>query len=201
VGRRERRRALPMRRSSLHAVRASLHPPPAIPGRPSRSWRREAQRRSRRGHRRRSQSCAVSAPGAHMIDEGCGGQVEDVGLPYRMALEKLEMRLFAPLPLGEGLERLDVPADEFAQGNGGVLLSPERDRIFELHLAMPGPGQRGGAMREGLGFPGEDGSATTQPNDRGVADAAVCLATCFDSCDGRCGDKPILSPLCLLRKR
>jgi hypothetical protein len=41
-----------------------------------------------------------------------------------VALEELEMTLFASLPFGNRLEGLDVPADERCQRNGVVCLRP-----------------------------------------------------------------------------
>jgi hypothetical protein len=57
-------------------------------------------------HRRRS--CTFGASRAHMIDERRGRQGECVALAERMALQQLQVSLFAPLPLRDGFKRIDV---------------------------------------------------------------------------------------------
>jgi hypothetical protein len=115
-------------------------------------------------------------------DERCSGQVDDVGLSDRVALKKLEMRLLAPLPLRDGLERLDIPTDELGERDGGVLLLFERGGVLELYFAVPRPAQCGGAVCEGLGFTMDDRLADAPAHDRRIADRAVHLSACFDRC-------------------
>ena len=112
------------------------------------------------------------------------------------------MGLLASLPRGDRPERVNVPADKLRERDCTVLLSGQRRGILELDFSVPRPGQRRVPMREGLGLPMDDRLAHTLAHDRGVADRAVRLPVCLDGChDGIGGDKPILSPLCLLRKR
>ena len=86
---------------------------------------------------------------------------------------------------------------------GALAAANERRGVFELYFAVLGPGERRRTVRKGLGFPMDDLLVHTLAHDRGVADRAVRLPACLDRCHDAefGGDKPILSPLCLLRKR
>jgi hypothetical protein len=84
-----------------------------------------------------------------------------------MPLEKLQVSLFGALPLGNGLERVDIPTNERSQGNLRLTLLSALDcfgelrLVLELYFAMPCPGDRGRTMRKRLGLPIDHGCATT----------------------------------------
>jgi hypothetical protein len=67
-----------------------------------------------------------------------------------------------------------------------VLLSNKGSRIFERHLAVPGPAQRRSSMREGLAFPVNYRPTTAHADDRRMAPR---------------GDMTLLCPLRLLGNR
>ena len=137
-----------------------------------------------------------------MIDQHRRGERQDIRLADRVTLEELQMGLLASLPLGDRLERVNVPTDELRERDCTVLLSSQRRRILEVDFSVPCPGQSRGPMCEGPGFPMDDRLAHALAHDRGLAGRAVRLPACLDRChDGIGGDKRILSPLCLLRKR
>src|SRR6202043_1584519 len=85
---------------------------------------------------------------AHMIDERGGRQGECVALAERMALQQLQVSLFAPLPLRDGFKRIDVPADELGERESTVLVARERGRILQDNLAVFSPTDSGGPMSE-----------------------------------------------------
>ena len=89
--------------------------------------------------RDRCGSCAFGAPRAHMIDQRGGRQGECVALAERVALQELEVSLFASLPLRNGFKGVDVPADELGERGCTVLNARERGRIFQGNLAVLWP--------------------------------------------------------------
>jgi hypothetical protein len=91
-----------------------------------------------------------------VLDQHRGGQVQGIGLAERMALQEFEMGLLAALPLGDCLERLDIPANQLGERGRSLLLSDQGGGIFKRNLAMPGPAQRCSSMRESLAFPVND---------------------------------------------
>jgi hypothetical protein len=71
-------------------------------------------------------ACALCAPRWNMIDQHCG--VETVGIEFseRIALQEFEVRLLAPLPLGDRGKRLDIPTYQLGERWGSVLNTGER---------------------------------------------------------------------------
>jgi hypothetical protein len=111
-----------------------------------------------------------------------GGELQGIHFADCVVLEELEMTLLASLPSGDRLEGFDVPADEGREADGPVLLAAGYGLVFELYFAVPGPGQRRGAVYECLGFPMDDHLVQTLPYDRGVADRTIGLPACLDRC-------------------
>jgi hypothetical protein len=74
-----------------------------------------------------------------MVDQQCPSERKRVGFPDSVPLQKLEVCLLTPLPLGYGLERVEVPADELRQGRRAVLCAHQRSGIFEQDFALFGP--------------------------------------------------------------
>ena len=147
-------------------------------------------------------SGVIGAARAHVIDQRRGSEAQRVQLAERVALQAPEMALLTALPRGDRLERVDIPAGQLADGHRRMLFAGECCRVLELDFPVLRPGHRRGAMRKGLGFPMGDRLVHTLAHDRGAADRAIRLPACLDRChDGIGADKPILSPLCLLRKR
>jgi len=145
---------------------------------------------------------AIRSTTAYVADQCRGGELQGVHLADCVPLEELKVALLGSLPFGDGLKGLDVPTNERREGNGRVLLSPRQTVVFKLDFTVPGPGQGRSTMCKGLGFPMNDSVVHALAHDRGITDRAICLPACLDRChDGVGGDKPILSPLCLLRKR
>jgi hypothetical protein len=61
-----------------------------------------------------------------MMDQCRRRQGECVALAERMALQELQVSLFAPLPLRDLLEGFDVPADELGERGCALLDAGER---------------------------------------------------------------------------
>jgi hypothetical protein len=66
-------------------------------------------------------ACAFGAARAHMIDQHRGREHQGVRLADGVTLEELQMGLLASLPLGDRLEGLDVPPDQFRERRCTVL--------------------------------------------------------------------------------
>ena len=152
--------------------------------------------------RYRRRSCAFGASRAHVIDQRRGRESECIGLAERMALQELQVSLFAPLPLRDGFECVDVPADELGKRGCTVLDAGERGRILQDDLAVFRPGACRYAMRERPGFLMDHCLVTTESYDRGIASRAIRLLVDFDVGHGELGgDMGFLSPLRRLRNR
>ena len=133
-----------------------------------------------------------------MIYECRGCQGECIALAERMALQELQVSLFAPLPFRDGFKRIDVPADELGERGCTVLNARERGRILQDNLAVFCPTECGGSMRERAALTVQDRPGAAYANDRRVARKSVGLLASFDRRDdGARGDTAFLSPLCL----
>jgi hypothetical protein len=112
------------------------------------------------------------------------------------------MRLLAPLPLGDALEIVDVPADELGERGRSLLDSGEGRWILKSDFAVLRPAEGGGAVCERTALAVQDYSATTDTTDRRVTRGSVGLPASFDCRhDGSRGDMTFLSPLRLPGKR
>jgi hypothetical protein len=103
-----------------------------------------------------------------------------IALADPVPFEKLEVSLFAALPSRDGLESIDVPADHTSQALGAALGSGDSRGVFELDLAMSGPGERRGAMGEGLRFAVNNRLSLSDSDDRRVPSEAVRLLSSAD---------------------
>jgi hypothetical protein len=56
-----------------------------------------------------------------VIYQFCGSQGECIAFAERVALQELQMRLLAPLPLRDALKIVDVPADELGERGRSLL--------------------------------------------------------------------------------
>jgi hypothetical protein len=131
-----------------------------------------------------------------VIDERRRREGECIGLAERVALQELQMSLFAPLPLRDDFKRVDVPSDELGERGCTLLDARERGWIFQRHFAVFGPTESGGPVRERSAFTMQDRPAAPYADDRGIARDSVGLLASFDRRhDGARGDKPFLSPL------
>ena len=115
-----------------------------------------------------------------MIDQFRGGQGEGVALAERVALEELQMRLLAPLPLRDALKIVDVPADELGERGRPLLDARERRWILKHDLTVFRPADGRGTVREGSGFLVNDRLSAAQPDYRRVAGRSVRLLADFD---------------------
>lgn len=79
-----------------------------------------------------------------------------------------------------------------------VLNARERGGILQDNLAVFGPTDCGGSMRERAALAVQDGPAAAYADDRRIARDSVGLLANFDRRhDGARGDMAFLSPLCL----
>src|SRR5437660_11007005 len=90
-----------------------------------------------------------------------------------MLFQKLQVGLLAPLPLGNLLERIDIPPDEFRESRRTVLGAYESSRVLKRHFAMLCPRLGGGAMSKGLCFLMDDRLSYANSDDSGVSRGAV----------------------------
>ena len=97
------------------------------------------------------------------------------GFAERMPLQEFQMSLLASLPAGNGLKRVDVPADQLCKSGCSLLDTNQGCRVFERDLAVLGPAQGCGAMRKRSAFPVQDCPLAAQPDDGCVARCTVRL--------------------------
>ena len=74
-----------------------------------------------------------------MIDQHRGGQGQGICLVERVSLEEFEMSLLAALPLGDSLERADIPADQLGERGRSWLHSDTGRWVFECNFTVPRP--------------------------------------------------------------
>ena len=115
-----------------------------------------------------------------MIDQFGGGEGEGVELAERMALQELEVSLFAPLPLRDALEGLDVPANELGERWRTMIDASECVGMFKRHLAMLCPARCCSTQRESLVFAVDDGLAASNANNRGISRRSIGLPSRSD---------------------
>jgi hypothetical protein len=65
-----------------------------------------------------------------------GREGESVELTERMALQELEVSLFAPLPLRDALEGLDVPSNQLSERWRTVIDARECAGMLKRYFAM-----------------------------------------------------------------
>jgi hypothetical protein len=116
-----------------------------------------------------------------VIDQHRGSQVQGIRLAERMALQEFEMGLLTAPPLGDRLERLDIPADQLGERGRSLLLSDKGGGILKRNLAMLSPAQCRSSMRESLAFPVNDRRTAADAHDRRIAGDAIGFFAGFDS--------------------
>src|SRR6266853_2591634 len=83
----------------------------------------------------------------------------------KTSLQELQVRLLAPLPLGDRFEGLDVPANEIRERRCTLLYAYKRRWILKRDFAVFGPADSCCTERDGL--------ASSDPDHRGISRGSI----------------------------
>jgi hypothetical protein len=145
---------------------------------------------------------AVGSSRPNVVDQEFSGEGYCADLAEPMAFKKLKVRLLASLPFGDRLERVDVPANELAQGLGSVLRLLDGGRVLEFNFSTARPLVRCAAMRKCLRLMVKQDTVSSNANDRAVTRRTVgLLARAYRGHGVLRGDMAFLSPFFHLENR